>query len=341
MASALTYPVRTPSWSLVYAGQNITADITKMVIDITYNVGASRGMQHDEHQADEIEVTLEDRDRRWQGSWFPVRGDIVTLQIGYIGEQFLDCGDYQVDELELKGPPDTFHLKCIGTGITPSIRTPRSAAYETQTLLQVAQTVAQRHNLTVVGLAGNNNVSFARVTQRNETDLHFLQRLAAAHNYSFSIRGNQLIFYDRTQLEQRPTVLTVLRTQTKNFEFKTRTQQIYKSASVAYQNPATKQLITGTTTDSTAPTGDDLHVVTRCETPQQAQLKADSALHEANRFEVTGRLETEGTVLLVAGVNIAIQGFYTFDGNYHIEGARHHLERSGGYETEIEVRQVG
>lgn len=311
-----------------------------MVLDIIYDVGASRGLRHSDHHADEIDVTLEDRDRRWQGDWFPVRGDTVNLQIGYVGEQFLDCGDYQVDELELKGPPDTFHLKCIATGITPSIRTPRSAAYESQTLLQVAQTVAQRHNLTVVGLAASNDVSFARVTQRHETDLHFLQRLAEAHNYSFSIRGNQLIFYDRTSLEQRPTVLTLLRSQTKNFEFKTRTQQIYKSASVAYQNPATKQLINATTTDSSAPTGDDLHVVTRCETPQQAQIKADGALHEANRLEVTGRLETEGTVLLVAGVNITIQGFKTFDGNYHIEGAKHHLERGGGYSTEIEVRQI-
>src|SRR5439155_26340295 len=123
------------------------------------------------------EIVLEDRDRRWQGPWFPVRGDIVSLQIGYELEEWgLNCGDFQVDELELKGPPDTFHLKCIAAGITPSLRTPRSAAYEGQTLSQVANTIAARHQLTVVGAPQNVNVAWARITQRHETDLHFLRR---------------------------------------------------------------------------------------------------------------------------------------------------------------------
>jgi phage protein D len=366
---ALSYPVRHPRWELTYAGQNITGRITSMATEISYS--DHRAHQH-HHQravatsaeADEVEVVLEDRDRRWQGPWFPVRGDIVNLLIGYEGEeQLLDCGDFQVDELELKGPPDTFHLKCIAAGITPSLRTPRSAAYETQTLLQVANTIAGLHQLTVTGIPQNINVSWQRITQRHETDLHFLRRLALAHNYDFSIRGTQLVFYARTPLEDAGTVLTITRgsaqsTQyqpryampmpmvsgqgifAKSFEFQVKTQKIYKSASVAYQNPVTKQLIAASSQDSSSPTGDDLHIVTRCENPQQAQLKADSALHDANMLQVTGRVETEGTVLLVAGVNVNLMGFGTFDGKYHIESSRHRLERSSGYTTEIEVRKL-
>jgi phage protein D len=292
------------------------------------------------HHSDELEVVLEDRDLRWQGPWFPVRGDLVGLLIGYTDGQLMDCGIFQVDELELHGPPDTMRRKCIAAGITPSLRTPRSAAYESQTLLQVAQTVAARQHMTVTGIPQNINVIFARVTQKQETDLNFLRRLAQAHNYDFSIRGSQLVFHSRTALEDQPVVLNVARTQTKTFEFKTKTQRIYKSASVAYHNPAQKQLIAAQVQDSTAPTGDDLHIVTRIENPQQAQLKAQSALHEANRLQVTGRIETEGTTLLVAGVNIAIQGFGSFDGNYHIEASRHRLERSSGYTTEVEVRKL-
>jgi uncharacterized protein len=55
---------------------------------------------------------------------------------------------------------------------------------------------------------------------------------------------------------------------------------------------------------------------------------------------VTGRIETEGTMLLVAGVNIDLMGFATFDGKYHIESSRHRLERSSGYTTEVEVRKL-
>jgi phage protein D len=141
-------------------------------------------------------------------------------------------------------------------------------------------------------------------------------------------------------LENKAAVATVLRTQLKSFEFKTRTQQIYKSASVAYQNPVAKQLIAASSQDSSAPTGDDLHIVARCENPVQAQLKARSALHEKNKDQVSGRVELEGTTLLVAGVNIAMQGFGTFDGTYHIESSKHRLDRNSGYATEVEMRRL-
>ena len=111
----------------------------------------------------------------------------------------------------MKGLPDTFQMKCVAAGITPSLRTPQSAAYESQTLLQVAQTVATRHQMTVTGLPQSINVSFARMTQNQETDLHFLRRLALAHDYDFAIRGSRLVFYSRTALEQTAPVLTLTR----------------------------------------------------------------------------------------------------------------------------------
>jgi len=304
-----------------------------MVLEISYS-------DHLAHFSDEVEVTLEDRDRRWQRPWFPQRGDLVTLLIGYDGEQLLPCGRFEVDELELKGPPDTFHLKCIAAGITPSLRTPQSAGYETQTLVGIAGTVAARHGLTLVGAPQGVNVSFARVTQRHETDLAFLRRLARAHNYDFSIRGTRLIFHARTQLEQAASVVALVRTQVKSFEFKTRTRRIYKAATVSYQNPATKSLISQTAQDPNAPTGDTLYVVERCENAQQALLKAQSRLHDANMLQVTGRLELEGTTRLVASNNVQVQGFGLLDGTYHIESSKHRLERAGGYGTEIDIRKL-
>src|SRR5215831_5897066 len=102
MAAGLAYPVRHPMWTLTYV-QPITQDISAMVTEVSYS-------DHKAHrkggganrlggaEADEIEITLEDRDRRWQGPWFPTRGDVVSLTIGYDGEQQLDCGQFQVDE---------------------------------------------------------------------------------------------------------------------------------------------------------------------------------------------------------------------------------------------------
>ncbi|SRR5579875_202637 len=368
--STLAYPVRHPRWELVYAGRNITGRITAMAIEITYSDHHAHHHRRRKQAAmtaaetDELEVVLEDRDRRWQGPWLPQRGDAVSLMIGYEGdERMLNCGNFQVDELELHGPPDTFHLKCIAAGITPALRTPRSAAYENQTLLGVAQTIAARHQLTVTGAPQDVNVTWQRLTQRRETDLQFLRRLALAHNYDFTIRGSQLVFYARPALEQAAPVLTITRGSAqggeyqpryampmplvagqgvfaKSFEFQTKTQALYRSANVAYLNPALKQLIAASAQDSSSPTGDDLHLVARCETPQQAQLKAQGALHDANMLETTARIETEGNVLLVAGVNVALVGFGSYDGTYHVESSRHRLDRLSGYTTEVELRKL-
>src|SRR5216683_3784632 len=92
------YSVRHPHWLLSYAGKNISADVSKMVIEITYT-------DHESHLSDEIEVQLEDRDKRWQGPWYPLQGDSLNLQIGYADEPLLPCGNFEIDELELDAAP--------------------------------------------------------------------------------------------------------------------------------------------------------------------------------------------------------------------------------------------
>ena len=101
MAAAIAYPVCSPNWMLSYSGINITADISRMVLSIRYvdELGGRSG---------ELEIELEDRDRRWQGTWFPQQGDVVSLLIGYSVEMLLPCGDFQIDDLEIEGPPDVF-----------------------------------------------------------------------------------------------------------------------------------------------------------------------------------------------------------------------------------------
>ena len=78
MVGALTYPVRSPSWLLTYAGRNITADVSAMVVELSYS-------DNTENHSDELEFTFADRGRQWQGPWFPMRGDTVIAQIGYAG----------------------------------------------------------------------------------------------------------------------------------------------------------------------------------------------------------------------------------------------------------------
>jgi uncharacterized protein len=334
MTAAIAYPVRSPNWILTYQGVNITTDISRMVLSIGYvdELGGRSG---------ELEVELEDRDKRWQGAWFPQQGDVVSLLIGYAGELLLPCGDFQVDDLELEGPPDVFHLRCLPAWITPAIRTRNSLGYENQTLLQIAATVAARHGMTVVGAPNQIDISYLRITQKQETDLEFLRRIAVEHDYYFTVRGAQLVFYSRASLEAQPAALTLYRNTVERFSFVAKAHRIYKQAQTSYFDPQSKQLYTQTAqADPAVATGDMLKVVARCENGQQAFERASAALHEANRLLVTCRLAAPGTTLLVAGNVVALSGWDVMDGSYIVERAQHRLSRATGYVTEADLRMV-
>src|SRR5579863_4942440 len=143
MAAAISYSVRTPDWLLTYEGIDITADVSHMVLAISYidRLGEASG---------EVELALEDHAKRWQGPWYPGLGNILSLQIGYSGEALLDCGTFQVDEIELDGPPDVMRLRCLAAYITPAMRTPNTIAYEDQSLVGIAGQIASKYGLTLV-----------------------------------------------------------------------------------------------------------------------------------------------------------------------------------------------
>ncbi|MGH8013521.1 MAG: phage late control D family protein [Candidatus Binataceae bacterium] len=339
MTAAMSYPVRKANWILTYQGINITADISSMVQEIIYS-------DYLEGAAGEIEIALADEAGLWQGPWYPSQGDQVNLAIGYAGEQLLPCGDFQVDELEAEGPPDVFHLRCLAAYIVPAMRTANYSGYEGQTLLGIAGIIAAKYNMTVVGAPNSIDVGFARVTQAHETDLGFLRRLAREHDYGFTVRGNLLVFYARGALEAQPPVYTIRRTEVLHFDFKNKSHAVYRDARIAYQQPANKQLITQTASASPAPaTGDTLKLTRRCENGQQAFLKAQGWLHDANMFQMTATIAMSGMTILAAGNNVVLSGFGANDGTYLIQLARHRLSPHdgalpAGYSTEIGARRV-
>ncbi len=169
------------------------------------------------------------------------------------------------------------------------MRTPNSAGYEQQSLLDIAEVIAGKYGLSVVSAPGVTDLQFARVTQKHETDLAFLKRLAREHGYDFTVRGTLLVFYAQSALAAAPAVVSLDRSEVERFEFRNRTHRIYSAAQVAYQDPATKSLITQSAqADITVPTGDSLKLVPRCENAQQALTKAQAALDDHNRLFIDG-----------------------------------------------------
>lgn len=324
--------VSTPAWRISIAGHEVTREVTELALSVEYT-------DHLHGKSDEVAVTFENRDGRWTSGWSPAKGDEVELQIGYVGEPLLPCGVFEIDAFDVQGPPDVFILRGLAARISVTARTRRTAGYEALSLREIAEGIAQRHQLQVVG--DIDDVHIDRSTQQEESDLSYLTALARRYGHVFSIRGSQLIFYRLAGLEAGQSVITLNRGDLGRYQLGDQTRAIYRACKLSYTMPSQKATIHETVEAEGITTGDVLRITgQRVESRAQALAQATAALRNANRDQAKGTLEFTGVTRAVAGNAITAVGFGHLDGKYLIEEARHRLSRADGYRTSIEVKRV-
>ena len=325
--------VPTPAWSLVYQGTDITRDIAGDVVSVTYT-----DKLHGE--SDDLELEIEDRDGRWRDPWYPGKGDTVEATIGLAPGGTMPAGTFKIDEISFSGGRrgDTVTIRALAAAITQDLRTRRSESYESTDLATVIDQVAARHALEVVGPI--DPIPLERVSQDDESDLAFIKRLAETYGHAATVRGDQLVFHRLQELRSGDAVLVLQRRELKRYQLQDQGREIYKAATVSYQDPETKELVEHTVEAEGVETGDTLKRYVRAENPAQAEQKAKALLDEKNRRKVAGSLSIDGRPQAVAGVNVALQGMGRLSGTYLITQSIHSQERGGGYSVELEVERV-
>ncbi len=317
----------------MYNGVDYAKRITPYCLSICYTDPL-------EGEAAEMEITLEDKDDWWKTDLLPAKGTTLSLSLGYEGQTLLQCGEFKIDELEFNGPPDTVTIRTMAAPISPTLRTPRSVAYEATTLAAIAAKIAARHGLTTVGAVPEMKVQ--RVTQHQETDLAFLRRLAGKHGYVFSVRGAKLIWHDQDALDAGAPVITVTRHMLAgSYSFRSKSERIYKAARVTYWNPKLKKDVTRTIHVATAGaqwggSGDILTVVERCESLDQAKRKAKALIRQTNGRQTEGNFTLYGTTVLIAGANLQTNGWGKLDNTYQVVKSVHRIDRNSGYQATVD-----
>lgn len=314
------------------AGRLVTRDLSKYVLSVAYE-------DHEEGEADTVDVSLEDSEGRFRGEWYPTKGDTLSLRIGYEGAPLVECGAFEVDEITLAGPPDVMTIRAVAAGVTQPRRTREGRAYENTTLRDIAAAVAHRAKLELVGTV--EPIRIRRVTQIYENDLEFLRRVANEYGYAFAVKGPRLVFFKRADLAGEKPALTLDREEITSHSFRDKIMTIVGDTEVSYHDPVTKKVRRATVKDtSRATSGDRLKLNSRAETPEQAQAKAAAAGEAANREATTCEISLYGDPRIVAGINLTVSGFGALSGRYHVKRSRHTLDRLGGYRTDFEGRMV-
>jgi len=330
--------MRSARLEITYDSADISAAIAPFVTGFEYT-------DHAHGKADDLQITLNDTDQRWKSVWYPAKGAKLTARI--ISEidgslTALDCGVFEIDEIESSGPPSRVTIKAASAAVSKSLRAEKkTVAWESITLAEIGVTLADSHGLTVY--YGAEPVSFTRVDQREETDLSFLSRICDENGLNLKVADEKLVIFSGKDFEAKASSFTISRKSSglERYRFTDKAHDIYRACEVSYQEPSEKIDKTYTfTPESGTEVGEVLKVNRRVESLADAQRVAKSELRKKNKNEVKGSLTLVGHTGLVAGLNITAADFGQYDGKYFIDEATHRYDRSsGGYTVGLTIHR--
>jgi len=200
---------RSVSVAVKYKGTNITQDLKKYVMDFSYTDSPSG-------EVDTITLNLDDRDRKWTKQWNPQNGDRLIAEISVTDwdkaghKAKLNCGAFEVDSIDLTGPPHVAAINALSVpqSGSPAMREKRTKSWEKVKLRAIAQEVANRAKLKLV-YSVKVNPTYERQDQTEESDFSFLQKICVDEGIAVKVSGSSLVLYDEAEHEKRPPALTI------------------------------------------------------------------------------------------------------------------------------------
>lgn len=333
-----------------YNNKDISVDISKYLKSISYTDNLSG-------EADDLQITLEDKAGLWQSTWMPEKGALldVMLQQKYWQTlsalpQSLRLGLFEIDEITSSGYPSEVQIKAVSVPDNNTLRgTERSRSWEKAKLQVIANDIASAAGMSLFWDTEENPV-LDRAEQTEQSDLSFLYAICKDKGLALKISDKKIIVFDEAKYEAEKAKITIVKPGTvykkesgmkylfvgTGYSLRTKIRDIYAACRVSYQQGSSKSNIEATYTVA-GKKGKTLQVNEQVESVAEALNLAKKRLREKNKDEVTGSLNMLGNFVLLSGVTVNLLGFGAFDDKYLITRASHDI--GSGYTTNIDVRR--
>ena len=177
----------TPAWQILADGLDVTANFNDRLIELTVT-------DHEGMKSDSCEIVVDDRDGILA---VPRKGTLLSISMGYRETGLVLMGLFTVDEVELTGFPRQVRISGASADLRDKLKSQRSKAYENKTLGGIVGEIASRHGLSAAVGASLRGFSYPFLGQSEESDLHFMTRLAKKHDALFKVAGGKLLFMRR------------------------------------------------------------------------------------------------------------------------------------------------
>lgn len=175
---------KSPDYRLTLQGQTLSPELDARLSNL--RLTDNRGME-----ADQLDITLSDHDGRLE---LPPHGAELHLALGWKGQPLVDRGTYIVDEVEHSGTPDTVTIRARSADMRQGLPGKRTQSWDNVVIRDIIATIAERHALEPrlsESLAG---IRVRHIDQTDESDLHFLTRLAERFDAVATVKAGKLLF---------------------------------------------------------------------------------------------------------------------------------------------------
>jgi len=294
----------------------------------------------------------------------PRRGAALSFRFGQRQANMFESGQgFEIDEIEVDGPPDVVRLRALGNIPSSRIHDQVSYAWEGVTLEQIARSIAAKHGLAVSTDTGG--IALRRMTQHDESDLAFLKRLARDYGLVCSLKGDKLgtpavlLLLRAEALEQRPPVFELDRKAVTRFRFRDKIRPGSRGSYTRYFDSDLKDLVEFEV--KVAPDmvfdgllkkavpglwGKSQQLRHRLRGgPANVAINARRALRSSKTYEHEATLTCDGNPRLRSGVTVllvteGVDGWGANGGAWIVIHSRHSLNVDQGYTTELTIRKV-
>lgn len=321
----------TPDFRLLADRRASTAALRERFLALTLTDEAGR-------DSDTLAVRLDDRDGALA---LPRRGVTLDVALGYREQGLTAMGVFTVDEVEVAGPPATLTIRAKAANMRSALKAHKTRAWDQTTLGDLVGAIAAEHGLKPRVAAAWRAVRLPHLDQTEESDLHFLTRLARDYDAIAKPAGGALLFVPRGQARsasgQAMPVLTVARGQVSEYRVTWADRAAYSSVQAAWHDTAT-----GERRIERAGGGEPAYALRQpYPNAQAAQAAARAHLRTLNRATGTARLTLQpGLPTLRAEAKLTLADFRSgMNGDWTVSRVTHQLGQTG-YATRVEAETL-
>lgn len=314
----------TPDFDIIAEGNSVTEALKRSLISLHVTDGSGT-------TSDEAEICID-----YNSSASKLKGKLQIF-LGYKETGLLLMGVYTANEITIQSPPQTLRIKCNAASLRGSLKEKTSKEWKDITLSDLIKEIAQKHGYEGKIAEKFKNIFIPHITQTNESDMNFLERLGQDYDALVKSVVGYIIFVPKGEARSAigkvlgTTVLTPQEVINWRVNFNVRNK--YGSVIAKWYSYEM-----GKTTEEKVGNEDPSYSMqTPYSTAESAISAATAKLKQLKRSTSILNVTVPGNPELCAEAKISLSGFcQEIEGEWVISKAEHILN-SRGYQTTVEA----